>query len=190
MIKRCISLAVLATLVSVCGGCGLFYNVAYCPLGPCGGHGGGRMVGSACGPMASDTCGPVGCGEVGCGDVGCAPDCCDPCCRPYRPFARLACLADLFRPITWCGPVCGERYWGDFYSDPPDCSDPCDPCGNYVGGRPPQWPHCPNGRFRGFLGLLFGPHTHGGCGSCVECANVGCVAPCGGCDTCGPTPGS
>jgi hypothetical protein len=40
----------------------------------------------------------------------------------------------LFTPNSWCGPSCGERYWGDFYSDPPDCWDPCDHCGNYTGG--------------------------------------------------------
>jgi hypothetical protein len=33
----------------------------------------------------------------------------------------------------WCGRTCGERYWGDFYSDPPDCWDPCDCYGNYTG---------------------------------------------------------
>ena len=37
-------------------------------------------------------------------------------------------------PCTWCGPSCGERYWGDFYSDPPDCWDPCDCHGNFTGG--------------------------------------------------------
>jgi hypothetical protein len=34
-----------------------------------------------------------------------------------------------------CGAGCGQdRYWGDFYSDPPDCWDPCDQYGNYTGG--------------------------------------------------------
>jgi hypothetical protein len=37
-------------------------------------------------------------------------------------------------PRCWWGPSCGERYWGDFYSDPPDCWDPCDCHGNYNGG--------------------------------------------------------
>jgi len=37
-------------------------------------------------------------------------------------------------PNCWCGPTCGERYWGDFYSDAPDCRDPCDTYGNYSGG--------------------------------------------------------
>jgi hypothetical protein len=46
----------------------------------------------------------------------------------------LSCLFALFTPGYWCGRSCGERYWGDFYSDPPDCWDPCDRHGNYMGG--------------------------------------------------------
>ena len=46
----------------------------------------------------------------------------------------LSCLFALFSPNAWCGPSCGQRYWGDFYSDPPDCHDPCDCYGNYSGG--------------------------------------------------------
>jgi hypothetical protein len=39
----------------------------------------------------------------------------------------------LFTPCTWCGCGCCGRYCGDFYSDPPDCWDPCDCRGNYTG---------------------------------------------------------
>jgi hypothetical protein len=31
-----------------------------------------------------------------------------------------------------CDSGCGERYWGEC-SEPVDCHDPCDRCGNYVG---------------------------------------------------------
>ena len=34
---------------------------------------------------------------------------------------------------TWCGCGCGERYWGDWCGDPPDCCEPCDRCGNWTG---------------------------------------------------------
>ena len=57
--------------------------------------------------------------------------------RPCWHRGPLSCLFALFLPCSWCGPSCGERYWGDFYSDPPDCWDPCDGYGNYtaaVGG--------------------------------------------------------
>jgi len=56
--------------------------------------------------------------------------CCEPCCPAPGP------LSWLFRILanrSWCGPSCGERYWGDFYSDPPDIWDPCDCGGNYTG---------------------------------------------------------
>ena len=32
-----------------------------------------------------------------------------------------------------CGAGCGEIYWGEWTSDPPDECDPCDNCGNWVG---------------------------------------------------------
>lgn len=182
MIKRTVMLALMSTLLAASSGCGILHGVAYQPLGPCGPMAGG----GACGQV----CGEVGCGEMGCGEVDCCePNCCEPCRGPYRPFAGLACFVDLFRPVTWCGPVCGERYWGDFYGDPPQCWDPCDPCGNYVGGRPPRWPHCPNGRARGLLGWLFGHGCAGGCCGCAEsaCVGAGCVESCGGCDDCGPS---
>ena len=71
-----------------------------------------------------------------CGDCGC--ECMDPCgeCSYGRPWHRgpLSCMFALFTPAYWCGRGCGERYWGDFYSDPPDCWDPCDCHGNYTGG--------------------------------------------------------
>jgi hypothetical protein len=49
-------------------------------------------------------------------------------CGPLTP------LFALFTRDSWCGSGCGERYWGDFYGDPPDCCDPCDRCGNFTGG--------------------------------------------------------
>jgi hypothetical protein len=30
---------------------------------------------------------------------------------------------------------CGERYWNEWYSDPPDCCDPCNDCGTFVGPK-------------------------------------------------------
>ena len=70
----------------------------------------------------------------------CAP-CDDPCMDPCgdacygRCWHRgpLSCLFALLMRGSWWGPNCGEAYWGDFYSDPPDCWDPCDGYGNYTG---------------------------------------------------------
>jgi hypothetical protein len=35
-----------------------------------------------------------------------------------------------------CASGCGEIYWDEWLSDPPDDCDPCDHCGNFVGPRP------------------------------------------------------
>jgi len=99
--------------------------------------------------MARANC-DVGCGiECGrpcrgpyCGScVPCGDPCGDPCgsgcygrCWHRGP---LSCLFALLTRGCWWGSGCGcseERYWGDFYSDPPDCWDPCDCYGNYTGG--------------------------------------------------------
>src|SRR2546430_8833887 len=34
---------------------------------------------------------------------------------------------------TWCGPHCGQFWWHEWFSHPPECCDPCDDCGNYCG---------------------------------------------------------
>jgi hypothetical protein len=49
-------------------------------------------------------------------------------CGPLTP------LFAMFTHDCWSSCGCGQRYWGDFYGDPPDCCDPCDRCGNYTGG--------------------------------------------------------
>jgi hypothetical protein len=94
-------------------------------------------------------------------------DCCDePCGRPCGRGAcgdRTACgpltlIFSIFKCNTWRGPSCGERYWGDFYSDPPECGDPCDNCGNYTG--------------RATYGDDFGSvrgYSGGGGGGCPNC---------------------
>jgi hypothetical protein len=55
-------------------------------------------------------------------------------------------ISGVFAPPCWVGPSCGERYWGEFYSDRPDCGDPCDEYGNWIG----------RGRW----------HGRGGCSTC------------------------
>jgi hypothetical protein len=72
----------------------------------------------------------------------------------------LTFVFSIFKANTWCGPSCGERYWGDFYSDPPECHDPCDTCGNYVGRssyRGGEW---------GSVGGYSTGGTGGGCKNC------------------------
>lgn len=120
MMRQIVLLSVVCMLLVGSAGCGLLYcpyeagmlcDPEHCPPG--------------CGPMCGHDCGP------------CCDPCCDPCYGPYccRPFGGLLSgIFRLFRPVCWCGRSCGERYWGDFHGDPPDCYDPCDRCGNFTGG--------------------------------------------------------
>jgi hypothetical protein len=87
-----------------------------------------------------------------------------------------------------CGSGCGEVYWDEWLSDPPDCEDPCDDCGYYVGPRsrllsPLAWCN--------LWGLRSSPC--GDCGTCDACTSCdscttgpsACDSPsCGGCADC------
>ena len=82
----------------------------------------GRPYGRPCGRATCASCNPGG------------DPCGDPCtgrCWNRGPLTWVFAL--IGRGIWGCG-GCGERYWGDFYGDPPDCWDPCDGYGNYTGG--------------------------------------------------------
>jgi hypothetical protein len=110
--------------------------------------------GPACAPRRAQACADCGetcdapcarpCRRSACRTCGsCGESCGDPCADPCgngcygRPWHRgpLSCVFAWLTSGTWWGcSSCGERYWGDFYSDPPDCWDPCDDYGNYTGG--------------------------------------------------------
>jgi len=116
-----------------------------CGLGCCGlGWCGPRCYQECCPPCEME-CGPA-CEADCCPecdpicdtcDAECAPDC-DPCYEPcgppcYAPCGPLSWLMAIFR-LGCCDYGCGERYWGDFHGNPPDCCDPCDRMGNFTGG--------------------------------------------------------
>jgi hypothetical protein len=42
---------------------------------------------------------------------------------------------DCYRSHHWMCSQCGETYYSEWFNDPPDCCDPCDNCGHYVGRR-------------------------------------------------------
>lgn len=110
-----------------------------------------------------------------CGSVG-------PCghCRPIRGVVAgsAALVGKLLTPQKWYGECrgCGERYWGDVLSDPPECCDPCDHQGNWIG---PQ--ACVRRR----------PTLKCVDGTCDApmCNGTGCSGGCtaGGCSECGST---
>jgi hypothetical protein len=82
-----------------------------------------------------------------------------------------------------CSGGCGEVYWGEWVSDPPDCCDPCNDCGHFTGG---QCCH-PRPLQRLWWGLhgykLNDPCGCGGAG-CGTCGG-GWGGYSGGCATCG-----
>jgi len=95
------------------------------------------------------------------------------------------------RRCDTCGKGCGEIYWGEWISDPPDCCDPCDQCyGCYTG------PHgaCCLGPFQRLLAAFHGysycppPDCGPFCGG--FCNRGGCGSTCGGggCASCGGDP--
>lgn len=132
------------------GGCGMACGGGVgCGLAcePACGPACGPAVCEPCGPTACEPCGPAAC--AACGPAACGPDCggCGMCAQACGPDcgcghcgglvgAGVGLLGGIYRalhPPGWCG-GCGEIYWSEFHSDPPDCSDPCDRYGNFTDG--------------------------------------------------------
>lgn len=49
-------------------------------------------------------------------------------CEGHTPCQSL-------KHVLTCGAGCGQIYWGEWLSDPPDQCDPCDNCGSWIGPR-------------------------------------------------------
>jgi hypothetical protein len=134
------------------------------------------MAGNDCNSCGCDSCGGNSCGCDSCGGNSCGDGCCGRCW--YR--GPLSCFFAFFSRGYWCGPNCGERYWGDFYGDPPDCEDPCDCHGNYTGGcrscnggaRNAQM-YQDGGEYQDGGGF----HDGGGCKTCGRSGGHGRVMP-------------
>lgn len=105
---------------------------------------------------------------------------CDDCDGNYvRPLAYgpLQGLRNLRRQLTCGGGGCGEVYFGEWISTPPDCYDPC--CGDqFVGGAFPSRP------FQWRPGMLLASVLFSGRLSGRFCTGDESSVPCG-CDDCG-----
>ena len=93
---------------------------------------------SSCGKCRSPEClnGPSKCRT--CGPSPERIDCCNPCGSGRTVFGCGWRTWDWFGFWTCTGGCgteggCGEIYRGDYASDPPECCDPCDGYGNWVG---------------------------------------------------------
>lgn len=142
MRTQAIFLGVALSLLAA-SGCGVVHALVYEPFGPnslCDtSNGPPRGVGGECGEPCDKPCPRPALARRAHCDVcdSCADPCEDPCeaacCRRGRHCGPLTWVFSLFRCCTYPFSGCGERYWGDWYGDPPDCYDPCDQCGNYTG---------------------------------------------------------
>lgn len=118
------------TLAVTSGCCGLFRAIL-CPLD--------GIEAACCDEGCSGGCGSSGCGRCGARQVASCESCESSChdCQGCGPQpCRRGPLAWLFGIFEWdtypdCG--CGEVYCGECHSDLPDCHDPCDCHGNWVG---------------------------------------------------------
>ena len=119
---------------------------------------------SACDTGGCDTGGcDTGVCDTGVCDTGaCGTAACGTSCWNF-PVLRM-----LHNMVT-CDAGCGRVYWGEWAADPPEPSDPCDDCGNWVG------PQCgPSGGCCNFFKLLCGARFHEPCGSpaCPDCGGA------------------
>lgn len=112
-------------------------------------------------------CTPTGCG-LGCRQLDGCYDCDGGFGPGAIPGGPIEALRQTRRSLV-CGGGCGEVYWGEWRSTPPDCQDPC--CGDeFVGGATPCRPFCwqPGTLLRGLYGTRFA------CESCGSAADCGC----------------
>lgn len=121
--------------------------------------------------QASYTTGCTDCveSEPCCG--GCGQESCE-CCAPRCPETYVECVGPLswffamLHPEKYYG-GCGEIYWGDFHSYPPDCTDPCNRCGKWTGQcNCNAWTGC---NVCGQCGASYGEP----CQSCQSCGSGG-----------------
>lgn len=155
-------------------------------------------VGCCCQPLCADPCGGPACGPA-CNTCFCLPkpiiwdgscnDCGPGPCESCADCSGDCGILPLLRRSKVCGKGCGEVYWGEWISDPPDCCDPCDQCyGVYTG---PNDGCCNLGPCQRLLAALHGykycPKPCCGepcaplcnkpaCGGCGGCGDVGCTS--------------
>ena len=130
--------------------------------------------------LATGCCGPIGYGP-GCHTVDANCYDCDGTYSPGVVMTPLDGLRNLRRSMV-CGGGCGEAYYGEWRSTPPDAHDPC--CGgDFVGGAFPCRPFCwPPGILLHSLHNLhnfYGKRFVDGCCD-YGCGDEYCEGDCGG----------
>lgn len=121
--------------------------------------------------------------------TGCQDNCdqCDGNCSRPIPRGPLEGLSMAHRSLT-CSGGCGEVYYGEWISTPPDCVDPCDECQEFTGGCRDKCLPC--GRLRGMFSGLIGQRyrcdtSRGLFNICDMCAGPYSDPGTGPCSSCG-----
>lgn len=132
MVRRLYVLAALVAVGAACGGCACSVSCSKSACGSSCGSDYAFMTYDAC----CETCGP-GCGNGcagGCGEqVSCGDSCGGGACGGGQVGgSKCGHKARWFGSLFNCA-GCGERYWNEWYNDPPSCAEPCDCCGNWIG---------------------------------------------------------
>lgn len=126
-----------------------------------GGCGGCASAGGVVAPSGCDSCGlgesfPNSCGQYSTGACG--------------GFSGM--VLPLLSSKLACGSGCGEVYWNEWACDPPECCDPCDTYGCWVG---PQQCSRPRYALRN-VATCVGTSVSGAIGSVLNALGCG---PCG-----------
>ncbi len=135
MTKQALTVCIVLGMLAAAGGCCELNSMLYgphCGIAICDTT---HCYDTPCYPECEPRCG--GCGAACGGGYGaaCEPECepcgdvcAEPCCHPCGPLSWLFAIFCH----GYCGEDCGELYWSDFHSEPPDCRDPCDCWGGYA----------------------------------------------------------
>lgn len=138
----------------------------------------GGFAGNGCGPCGGEGLGPLFCRpyeqRMAAGEL----DDCGTCVTPAG--CGNGGIKGWLRNNATCCKGCGDIYWGEWTSDPPDCCDPCDQGGDFTGcGGTACRVSCLDRLARIFSGYRYCPDECGGnCGlgglGCRLCGGAGC----------------
>ena len=144
--KRTLLLCLVSCVAAAVSGCAC-NSWMVPPAYVCDSSGCGSCGGTACGPGACASAGEPACNDCGTACGGACSEPCETACGQCGGASPAACgppcgpLTWLFAILThgYCGQGCGEVWWGDWHGSPPDCSDPCNRCGEYTGSGAPAY---------------------------------------------------
>jgi hypothetical protein len=137
------------------------------------------VLAAALAALANGCC--ADCHSYACGGFGGVAAGPEPCsaCGEREPCGGGWGLFGCCRHLWACNSGCGDTYCGEWFSDPPDCCDPCDCCGGWTGDSC-CGPHWLGAGLCSLWGFRYMPHAWGA--GCCDCGYRG-EGPCD-CSSC------